>query len=151
MAERLVDVLDSSGSVIHTYPVTLGELGNVADDAEYLRKALAAAASGRLVPDTDLGGLKARIHVARSGQMATYGDDLDRDSETKTGLEQKVRERAYFLWEKDGRPSGHAEEHWQRALDEHLRERAYVLWQQEGSPEGHADEYWYRIKEFEAQ
>ncbi|MGI4813651.1 MAG: DUF2934 domain-containing protein [Janthinobacterium lividum] len=151
MAERLVDVLDSSGSVIHTYPVTLGELGNEADDAEYLRKGLEAAASGRLVPDADLGRLKARIHVARGGQMASYGDDLDSASETKIGLEEEVRGRAYSLWEEDGRPSGRTEEYWQRALAQHLRERAYVLWQQEGSPEGRADEYWHRVQEFEAQ
>ena len=151
MAERLVDVLDGRGSVIHTYPVTLGELGNEADDAEYLAKGLEAAASGQLVPDADLGRLKARIHIGRSGQMATYGDDLDCSSETKIGLEQEVRERAYFLWEEDGRPEGRAGEHWQRALDQHLRERAYVLWQQEGSPEGRADEYWHRLQEFEAE
>jgi hypothetical protein len=35
MTERLVDVLDSSGVVLHTYPVTLGELGDAADDAAY--------------------------------------------------------------------------------------------------------------------
>jgi hypothetical protein len=27
MAERLVDVLDSSGAVIHTYPIMLGDSG----------------------------------------------------------------------------------------------------------------------------
>jgi hypothetical protein len=158
MAERLVDVLDSSGSVIHTYPVTLGEVGNEvgnevgheATEAEYLAKALAAAASGQLVPDAELGGLTARIHVARSGQMAAYGDDLDCTSETKIGLEQEVRERAYSIWEEDGRQDGRAGEHWQSALEQHLRKRAYALWQREGSPEGRADEYWHRLQDFEA-
>jgi Protein of unknown function (DUF2934) len=151
MAERLVDVLNGNGSVIHTYPVTLGQLGNDAADAEYLTKALEAAASGHLVPDTDLASLKARNHVARGGQMATYGDDLQSGSETKIGLEQQVRERAYSLWEEDGRPDGRGAEHWQRALDQHLRERAYVLWQQEGCPEGRADEPWQQLQEFQAQ
>jgi hypothetical protein len=83
--------------------------------------------------------------------MAPYGDNLETNSETKSGLDQAVRERAYLLWEKDGCPEGRAEEYWQRALDQHLRERAYVLWQQEGSPEGRQDEYWRRLVDFQAQ
>lgn len=151
MGVRLVDVLDSSGSVIHTYPITLGEFGDAADDAAYEAKALEAAAYGRLVPDAELWSLTARIHVGRRGQMASYGDDLKSSSETKVGLDELVRERAYFLWEQDGYPEGHAEEYWHRALYQHLSERAYVLWQQEGSPEGRSDEYWQRVRKFEAQ
>jgi hypothetical protein len=83
--------------------------------------------------------------------MAPYGDDLDQSSETKSGLEQSVRERAYALWEQDGRPDGRTEAYWHQALDQHLRERAYALWQQEGCPEGGADEYWRRVVGFEAQ
>ncbi|MEA3114325.1 MAG: hypothetical protein QOG58_4124, partial [Caballeronia sp.] len=121
MTERLVEVLDSSGSVIHTYPITLGELGDAADDSAYEAKALEAAAQGQLVPDAGLGSLTARMHVNRGGQMAAYGDDIDSRSETKVGLEQEIRERAYLLWEKDGRPAGYADEYWHRALDQHLR------------------------------
>ena len=104
MTERLVDVIDSSGTVLHTYPITLGESGNVPDDSEYQAKALEAAAHGRLVPDAELGTLTARMHTGRGGQMAPYGDDLEKNSETKLGLDQAVRERAYLLWEKDGMP-----------------------------------------------
>jgi Protein of unknown function (DUF2934) len=151
MTERLVDVINSSGAVLHTYPITLGALDNAPDDAEYEAKALEAAAHGRLVPDAELGSLTARIHVGRGGQMAPYGDNVEKSSETKLGLEQSVRERAYLLWEKDGCPEGRAEEYWHRALDQHLRERAYVLWQQEGSPEGRQDEYWRRLRDFQEQ
>ena len=151
MTERLVDVLDSRGSVLHTYPVTLGESGNATEDSDYQAKALEAAAQGRLVPDAELGTLTARMHTSRGGQMAPYGDELEKNSETKLGLEQAVRERAYLLWENDGCPEGRAEEYWHRALDEHLRERAYVLWQQEGSPEGREDEYWRQLVNFQAQ
>ena len=150
MTERLVDVLDRNGAVIHTYPITIPESDNEADDAKYKAKALEAASHGRLVPDADLGSLTARMHVSRGGRMAPSGDNLPGDSQTKVGLEQVVRERAYFLWEQEGRPGGRAEEYWHRALDQHLRERAYVLWQQEGSPEGRADEYWRRVLDFEA-
>jgi len=30
----------------------------------------------------------------------------------------RIRERAYLIWEKDGRPDGHALAHWARAKDE---------------------------------
>ena len=30
--------------------------------------------------------------------------------------DQRIRETAYHLWEKDGRPFGQAERHWQLAL-----------------------------------
>jgi hypothetical protein len=30
MTERLVDVINSSGAVLHTYPITLGDLDNAA-------------------------------------------------------------------------------------------------------------------------
>jgi hypothetical protein len=32
--------------------------------------------------------------------------------------EQLIRERAYVLWDKDGRPEGRAEEYWRRAEEE---------------------------------
>lgn len=150
MVERLVDVLDHNGTVIHTYPITLEASENGANDTKYEAKALEAAAHGQLVPDAELKTLTARMHVGRGGHMAPYGDNLAGDSETKAGLEQAVRKRAYVLWEQEGRPEGRTQEYWHRALDQHLRERAYVLWQQEGSPEGLADEYWRRVLNFEA-
>ena len=151
MAERLVDVLHGNGLVVHTYPITLDEAGGAAGDAEYEAKALEAAAHGRLVPDAELGSLTARMHVSRGGPLQPYGDGIGTTSETKLGLEQAVRERAYSLWEQEGRPEGRADEYWHRALDQHLRERAYVSWQQEGSPEGGADEDWHRLREFQAR
>ncbi|KAA0999964.1 DUF2934 domain-containing protein [Paraburkholderia panacisoli] len=151
MSQRLVDVLNGSGAVLHTYPITLGELGDAADANLYEAKALEAAAHGRLVRDTELAGLRARLHISRGGQMSPYGDDLEQNSETKLGLEQEVRERAYALWEKDGRPDGRTEVYWHRALDQHLCVRAYALWQREGCPDGRADEFWYRVVGFEVQ
>lgn len=150
MSERPVDVLNSRGGVLHTFPVTLGDEGKASDDVDYEVKALAAAAHQQMTPDPELETLTARIHVGRGGQMAPYGDHLDRDAETKAGLERIVRERACSLWEADGRPEGRSEEYWHRARDQRLRERAHALWQQEGSPEGRADEDWHRVQEFEA-
>ena len=31
---------------------------------------------------------------------------------------QRIRERAYMIWERDGRPDGHALAHWVRAKQE---------------------------------
>jgi hypothetical protein len=151
MAERLVDVLDSNGRIIHTYPITLDESGGPASDAKYQERALEAAAHGQLVPNAELQSLTARIHISRGGQMHAFGDQISSSSETMLGLEQEVRERAYFLWEQEGRPEGRADEYWARALDEHLRERAYVLWQQEGSGEGGAAKDWDQLRDFQAR
>jgi len=38
-------------------------------------------------------------------------------SDTKQELEQRIRERAYFLWQQDGCPDGHADQHWERASE----------------------------------
>jgi hypothetical protein len=149
MTERLVDVCSASNTVLHTFPITID--GETPKEAAYQTKALAAAAHARLAPDAELKDLTARMHVSRSGPLEPYGDDLGVRSQTKQGLDQVVRERAYFLWKMDSCPDGSADEYWHRAHDQHLRERAYVLWQQEGCPQGRADEYWHRTLEFESR
>lgn len=35
--------------------------------------------------------------------------------------EQTVRDRAYFIWESEGRPNGRAQDHWVRAISEAFR------------------------------
>jgi hypothetical protein len=148
MPERLVDILNRRGLTVHTYPITLE--GPAVSDVNYETKALEAAAHGQLVPDRDLGELTARVHISRGGHLQPFGDDVDSSSETKEGLEQEIRERAYFLWEQDGCPEGQSEDYWARALDQHLRDRAYVLWQQRGSHEERGDANWFRTEQFEA-
>jgi hypothetical protein len=108
MAERLVDILNSDGAVVHTFPITLGG-SDTASDIDYQTKALEAAAHAQLVPDAELKSLTARMHISRGGALAPYGDNRDTSSETRETLEQAVRERAYFLWELDGRPEGGAD------------------------------------------
>jgi DUF2934 family protein len=39
-------------------------------------------------------------------------------------LEERVRERAYLLWEREGRPEGRADEHWRRAAELEVAEAA---------------------------
>ena len=67
-------------------------------------------------------------------------------AETKAGLDQFVRERAYFLWDQAKLPDGRANDFWHQAQYER---RASALWEREGRPEGKADEYWYRTRAFE--
>ena len=69
--------------------------------------------------------------------------------ETKSGLDQVVRERAYLLWEQAGRPDGRANDFWHQAQHQRFCERAYARWEREGRPEGKADEHWFRTRAFE--
>ena len=151
MSERLVDILNGNDAVVHTFPVTVGNSSHASPDAEYQAKGIEAAGHAQLVPDSGLGDLTARMHVSRGGALRPYGDGTSACSQTKQGLDQIVRERAYFLWEGEGRSEGRADEHWHRAHHRHLCERAYVLWQQQGCPEDQADQLWQRVVEFEKQ
>lgn len=46
-----------------------------------------------------------------------------KQTEVEGRYEQKIREIAYFLWENDGCPEGHAEEYWLKARTECDRQR----------------------------
>lgn len=81
MTERLVDVLNKHGLTVHTYPITLEDPN--AENVDYERKALEAAAHSQLVPDDDLGQLTARMHTSRGGHLQPVGDNVDSNSEPK--------------------------------------------------------------------
>jgi hypothetical protein len=77
MFERKVDVMDKTGKVLHTYPITLGAstpitLGastvTMPNDATFEKAALSAAKVAKLVSDSEFASLKTRIH--RSTQAA---------------------------------------------------------------------------------
>jgi hypothetical protein len=42
--------------------------------------------------------------------------------EPDRNAEQAIREAAYFIWEREGRPEGQAQDHWARAVIERSRE-----------------------------
>ena len=148
MPERLVDVMNRAGNVLHTFPVVVEASDGISDE-DYMTKALKLAAHASLLPDGGVKDLTARMHVTRGGHLAPYGDDRHILERTNQGLENALRERAYFIWQRDGHPHGRAEDHWHYAFDQHLREHAYFLWLQEGCPEGRADEHWRESREFE--
>ena len=149
MPERLVDVEKQGVQVLHTFPVTIRDPGAETEEEAFKRKALEAAANAKLVPNEELDSLNAKIHVDRGGQLTPYGDPHGVLAETKAGLDQVVRERAYLLWERAGRPDDSADEFWHQAQHQRFCERAYALWEREGCPEGRADEHWYRTRAFE--
>ena len=148
MAERLVDV-EQHERTLHTFPVTVSDTTAGADEEAFKGKALEAAAHAKLVPNPELQNLNAKMHVSRGGPLELSTDPLGVLAETKAGLDQVVRERAYLLWEQAGRPDGQAEEFWCQAQHQRWRERAYALWEREGWPEHKANEHWYRIRDFE--
>lgn len=53
---------------------------------------------------------------------------------TTDQAEQAMRERAYFLWEQDGKPEGRSEYFWHRARAEVLRSLAYQMWERQLAP-----------------
>jgi hypothetical protein len=44
-------------------------------------------------------------------------------SEPDRNKEPAVRERAYHIWEQEGRPIGRAQDHWERAIIDRLGEQ----------------------------
>ena len=116
MPERLVDVEKQGSRVLHTFPVTVSAPPE--EEGAFKHKALVAAANAKLVPNEELDSLNAKMHVSRGGQLTPYGDPHGVLAETKAGLDEVVRERAYFLWEQASRPDGRAEDFWHQAQHE---------------------------------
>jgi hypothetical protein len=77
MTERMVDVLNERDTVLHVYAVSVGDSEALPNDSEYEKEALKAAANAHLVPEAELGTLRARVHVCRSGRMTPYGGELN--------------------------------------------------------------------------
>ncbi len=115
MKECLVDVLNERNTVLHVVPVPLEGPQAGLDEAGCVQQALSAAERLRLVPEAETRGLHARIHVERGGQLAPVGDVLRVRMEAQRRAEEHIRARAYFLWERDGRPETGGEEYWFRA------------------------------------
>ncbi len=148
MPDRLVDVINEPRkAVLHTFPIEITDC-EAPQVADFERKAAEAAAFVQLVPDTELSQLSAHLHVDRGGPLQPYGDARDALCGTREGIEQGVRERAYFMWQAEGCPEDCAHRHWSAAQDNDLRERAYRLWMLEGCPEGKCDDHWHRAESF---
>jgi hypothetical protein len=71
MTERMVDVMDKTGKVLHTYPISLSAssapIGTTMPwpgDGDYEKAALSAARTAKLVRESDFASLKTRVHQA---------------------------------------------------------------------------------------
>jgi hypothetical protein len=69
MTERMVDVMDKTGTVLHTYPISLSASNPAleasspaAQDSHYEKAALRAAMTAKLVPEADFASLQTRMH-----------------------------------------------------------------------------------------
>ena len=117
MKECLVDVLNANDTVLHVIPVAVENPEGAARDAECVQKALKAAGHLHLVPTDELESLQARMHVSRGGQLTPFGDVLQVRQQAQERAEQRIRTRAYFLWQQEAFPEHGADEHWYQACD----------------------------------
>ncbi|WP_428491172.1 DUF2934 domain-containing protein [Rhodopila sp.] len=119
MQERLVDVLNENNNVLHVFPVQIEADDTALKAPDFEQKALEAAAAAEIVPHLEEKKLKARLHVTRGGPLMPYGDSLQTKNEQKMRLEERIRERAYFLWQEAGCPDNQADGFWQHACEIH--------------------------------
>ena len=117
MQERLVDVLNDKNNVLHVFPVQIEAPDAPLKEADLERKALEAAVASEIVPKSEKKKLKARLHVGRGGPLMPYGDALQTKNEQQMRFEERIRERAYFLWQEAGCPDNQADGFWQHACE----------------------------------
>jgi Protein of unknown function (DUF2934) len=113
--ECLVDVLNARNMVVHVFPIQVEDQDGTPRPANPEQEALELATAMHIVPETE--ALHARPHVCRGGQLLPYGDALELKHEMAERAEQRVRERAYFMWQQEGCSESRASEHWQRARE----------------------------------
>ncbi len=115
MKDCLVDVLNNRGTVLHVFPIPVEDESGTPKAVDPEREALRLAAMMQLVPEAE--AIHARPHVSRGGSLTPYGDVLETRLQGLDRIEQRIRERAYFLWQQDGCSESRADEHWRRACD----------------------------------
>ena len=117
MKDCLVDVLNARDTVLHVFPIVLEDQDGTPNAVDPEREALRLAVVMQLVPETETAGLHARQHVSRGGQLTPYSDVLEMRLQKWDRIEQRMRERAYFLWQHEGYPDYRADEHWHQARE----------------------------------
>ena len=117
MEECLIDVLNVNDTVLHVIPVAVKNPESPVRDVECVQEALKVASHLHLVPKDELESLQARVHVDRRGPLTPIGDVLQVRQQTQERAEQRIRTRAYFLWQREGFPRYRADEHWHQACD----------------------------------
>lgn len=115
MKECLVDVLNSRNTVLHVFAIPVEDQDGTPKIVDTEQEALKLAASTHLVSEEEVKHLHVRPHVERGGQLTPYGDVLEDQRRNLEKMQQRIREHAYFLWEREGRMEHRADEYWHRA------------------------------------
>ncbi len=115
MKECLVDVLNVRDTVLHVFPIAVENQDGTRRPVDPEQEALELANLMQIAPETEI--LHARPHVSRGGQLLPYSDVLEVRHEVCERTEQRVRERAYFLWQQEGCSENRANEHWHQARE----------------------------------
>lgn len=113
MKNSLVDVLNDRGTVLHVFPIAVEDENGAPKAVDPVREALRLAAIMQIVPEAET--VHARPHVSRGGPLMPYSDVLETRLQRLDRIERRIRERAYFLWQKEGCPENRADEHWRQA------------------------------------
>lgn len=117
MEERLVDVLNDKNNVLHVLPVVVESHDTPLRDTDFTQEALKIAVAKDIVPEAEADLLRARLHVSRGGQLAPYGDALQVKCDQEKRFQQRIRDRAYFLWQEAGCAEGRADDFWYSACE----------------------------------
>ncbi len=117
MKTCLVDVLNARDTVLHVFPIPVEGEDGTPKAVNPEREALRLAALMQLVPETETAAMHARQHVSRGGQLTPYSDVLETRLQRWEQIEQRIRERAYYLWQHEGCPDNRADEHWHQARE----------------------------------
>ena len=117
MKDCLVDVLNARGTVLHVFPIPVEDQDGASRAVDPEQEALRLAVLEQLVPETEVGTLQVREHVSRSGPLTPYSDALEIKLQKLHRTEQRIRERAYFLWQQSGCCEDRANEHWHKARE----------------------------------
>ena len=117
MKDCLIDVLNARDTVLHVFPIPVEDQDGTPKAVDPEREALRLAALMQLVPETETAALQARRHVGRAGPLTPYSDVLEIRLQKWDRIEQRIRERAYFLWQDEGCPDNRAIEHWCQARE----------------------------------
>jgi len=115
MKDCLVDVLNARGMVLHVFPIDVENQDGTPTGVDPEQEALRFAAVMHLAPETEV--LHARPHVSRGGQLMPYSDVVEARQDLLDRTEQRIRKRAYFLWQQQGCAENRADEHWHQARE----------------------------------
>jgi hypothetical protein len=90
-----------------------------AEQVGALLKAADAAVAGTAdVRHSGTGMAKKQGNLSERASSPSPEEGWNTMTDPRQEYEHHLRERAYFLWEREGRPEGHAHEFWERACRE---------------------------------